>query len=103
MREIRLDVSTDRPKPVDDALIAWADMVVPVDRAYGAELRERFPQVDRKLRLLDRDVADPAGQDLARYRTTRDELCRLLTAFVSALPWTPPISCGARERHRLDG
>jgi arsenate reductase len=85
MTEIGIDVSRDSPKPVDEPLIAWADTVIPVDTRYSTELVERFPDVVGKLSRLGRDVADPVGKDLARYRATRDELSELLAAFVGAL------------------
>jgi protein-tyrosine-phosphatase len=85
MREVGIDVSTDYPKAVDSDLIAWADMVIPVDAAYGMELQARFPHVAHKLRHLGRDVADPVGHDLACYRATRDKLSALLDALVSTL------------------
>jgi protein-tyrosine-phosphatase len=86
MAEIGIDIKSDHPKPVDKDTAAWANVIIPVEEEYASELRERFPDVAKKLHTLGQDVADPVGRDLAQYRATRDQLSHLLEAFVARLP-----------------
>src|SRR5262245_23177269 len=62
MEEIGIDISDDYSKPVTDELLRWADLVLTVQASHAADLREDYPWVGTKLRVLERDVRDPFGR-----------------------------------------
>lgn len=90
-------VLTDhRARALDDALVAQADWLIGMTRGHAAALKARLGGRDRvKIGLLGcpnqdlaarpipeaEEVADPFGGDLDVYRSTADQLARLLRAW----------------------
>ncbi|MCG7343902.1 low molecular weight protein arginine phosphatase [Sporosarcina sp. ACRSL] len=66
--------------------LAWADLVLTMTASHKAILLHSFPEVEKKTFTLKEyvtpgdvgDVHDPYGGNLATYRTTFDELRRLI-------------------------
>jgi arsenate reductase (thioredoxin) len=67
MRELGIDLSTTRPKPLCDELVQAADVVV----SMGCG--EACPLLPGK-RYLDWEVQDPEGKTLQEVRVIRDEI-----------------------------
>ena len=78
MRELGIDVSTNRPHRLDSSDIEWADLVVTM--GCGDEC----PFVPGK-RYVDWDLQDPAGRPVEVVRGVRDEIERRVTALVREL------------------
>ena len=85
MREIDIDISRDHPRQLDRELVAWADVIVPMEREQGDEIEIRFAGAARKLRTLAADIDDPYGADLAIYRECRNRIANQLDALISSL------------------
>ena len=76
--------------PISNAVTAeeleWADLVLTMTMSHKAVLLHSFPEVEEKTFTLKEyvtpgefgDVHDPYGGSLATYRTTFDELDRLI-------------------------
>jgi arsenate reductase (thioredoxin) len=69
MRELDIDLSGNRPRPLTDDLARWADVVVTM--GCGDEC----PYIPGK-RYVDWDLRDPAHQSLADVRLIRDDIER---------------------------
>lgn len=78
MREIGIDISHEYSKPVTDADLEWADIVVCLQKSHLAHLAEENRQLVGKLRYLGRDIGDPYLGALEVYRATRDEIDGLI-------------------------
>ena len=85
MREIDIDISRDYPRQLDRELVAWADVIVPMERAQGDEIEVRFAGAARKLRPLVADIDDPYGADLATYRECRNRIAAQLEELIPSL------------------
>ncbi|MBP7148012.1 MAG: low molecular weight phosphotyrosine protein phosphatase [Acidobacteria bacterium] len=72
------DLSTHRSRPLDRELLAAADEIVVMERRHRAWIHENEPSVLDKVSLLcesdGRDLADPTGGALARYRAVFEQL-----------------------------
>ena len=75
MRELGIDLAGRTPHRLDDADMAWADLVVTM--GCGDEC----PYVPGK-RYLDWELDDPAGQPIERVRGVRDEIGRRVDALI---------------------
>ena len=75
MRELGIDLAGRTPHRLDDADMAWADLVVTM--GCGDEC----PYVPGK-RYLDWELDDPAGQPIERVREVRDEIGRRVDALI---------------------
>jgi len=67
MRELGIDVSTNRPHKLDGADMEWADIVVTM--GCGDEC----PFIPGK-QYIDWELTDPAGQPMEVVRAVRDEI-----------------------------
>ena len=85
MEESGIDISDEYSKPVTAETLAWADIVVTVQRDHAADLLEAYPEAKRKVCFLEHDVPDPYNGSLADYRKARDQLEVLLARFVLSL------------------
>jgi protein arginine phosphatase len=85
MREIGVDISDDYSKPVTDAALQWAEIVIGLQRSHLEYLAEEYPSVVGKLRYLGHDVRDPYKGALEIYRATRDELDKTFRAEAKRL------------------
>ncbi len=85
MREIDIDISRDHPRQLDRELVAWADLIVPMERAQGSAIEVLFAGAAPKLRALATDIDDPYGSDLTTYRECRDRIADQLESLISSL------------------
>jgi protein-tyrosine-phosphatase len=90
LQESGMDISDEYSKPVTPEALAWADLVVTVQRSHAAYLLEEYPEATQKVCFLEPDVPDPYNGSLADYRKARDQLEVLLSRFVLSLQsdWT---------------
>ncbi|MFH0920396.1 MAG: low molecular weight protein arginine phosphatase [Fibrobacterota bacterium] len=94
MREAGIDISGHAAQPLTDALIDKADLILALAQGHLGQIRDRFPSAEGKAFLLStyadkkgpaRDVPDPAGEDLAAYRTVRDQISRYTRAIAEKM------------------
>ena len=69
MKEIDIDISVRRPKPITDEDVAWADVVVTMGCG------DACPVLPGK-RYVDWNIVDPVGLCLEEVREIRDEIGR---------------------------
>jgi protein-tyrosine-phosphatase len=69
MREIDVDISDRRPKPITDEDVAWADVVVTMGCG------DACPVLPGK-RYVDWNIADPVGLCLEEVREIRGDIAR---------------------------
>lgn len=82
MTEIGLDLSAEFPKPLTDAAIRTADVVITMGCG------DTCPTYPSK-RYLDWDLPDPAGRTLAEVRPIRNEIDHRVRALLEELAPTP--------------
>lgn len=100
MREIGVDISGHRSRPLTNEIAAAADWILTMTADQRRQIEQRFPAARGKTRLLTSfgpgpagEVADPIGLPLDVYRHTRDEMIRGLGDFLLELAesgqWRP--------------
>ena len=85
MKELGIDISNEYSKPVTSELLAWADLIVTIQRDHADYLIEDFPKIAPKIRQLESDVRDPYCGPPAEYREVRDTLHGLLSRLIDLL------------------
>ncbi len=78
MAELGLDISSEKPKELTDAM-GWAADVI-VTMGCGDEC----PVYPGK-RYLDWELPDPAGKDLDEVRAIRDDVARRVDGLITEL------------------
>jgi protein-tyrosine-phosphatase len=78
MRELGLDLSKEFPKPLTDASVKAADVVVTMGCGDACPFHPGK-------RYLDWELEDPAGKSLADIRPIRDEIDRRVRALLAEL------------------
>ena len=69
MKEIEIDISDRKPKPITDEDVAWADVVVTMGCG------DACPVLPGK-RYVDWNLVDPVGLCLEEVREIRDDIAR---------------------------
>jgi protein-tyrosine-phosphatase len=82
MAEVGLDISREFPKPLTDAAVQTADVVISMGCGDACPF---FPGK----RYLDWELEDPAGKPLATVRRIRDEIDVRVRALLAELDATP--------------
>ena len=82
MAEVGLDISRECPKPLTDAAVQTADVVITMGCGDACPF---FPGK----RYLDWELEDPAGKPLATVRRIRDEIDVHVRALLAELDATP--------------
>jgi protein-tyrosine-phosphatase len=82
MAEVGLDISREFPKPLTDAAVQTADVVITMGCGDACPF---FPGK----RYLDWELEDPAGKPLATVRRIRDEIDVRVRALLAELDATP--------------
>jgi protein-tyrosine-phosphatase len=82
MAEVGLDISREFPKPLTDAAVHTADVVITMGCGDACPF---FPGK----RYLDWELEDPAGKPLATVRRIRDEIDVRVRALLAELDATP--------------
>ncbi len=85
LREIGLDLSDHRSRPLTSALAGRSALIVVMTEAHRDLALVRFPAVRERMFLFNSfadaaggDVADPVGMPLSLYRTLRDEMLEVV-------------------------
>ncbi len=88
MRLRGLDLSNHESRPVSDALVRFADLVLTMTRGHRHAVLEHWPAAAGKIQLLcrdGRDVADPIGGDVAEYERCAAQIEAHLPDWISQL------------------
>jgi protein-tyrosine-phosphatase len=96
VRELGCDLSGHVSRPVDDALVSWADRVLVMELRHARHLRAAYPVAEDKVLLLANfggmvEIDDPFGRWIFAFRRCRDELRTCVEAFMDRLPYRPPL------------
>ena len=86
MAEVGVDLEREFPKPLTDAAVRAADVVVTMGCGDACPI---YPGK----RYEDWDLEDPAGKDLDTIRRIRDEIAARVTALIQEV--APPRGDGA--------
>ena len=78
MAEVGIDITDEFPKPWTDEIVRAADVVITMGCGDACPL---FPGK----RYEDWELEDPAGQDVAAVRPTRDEIGRRVRELLTSL------------------
>ena len=78
MKEVGLDISREVPKPLADAFVREADVVITMGCGDSCPI---YPSK----RYEDWDLEDPAGKDIETVRRIRDEIDARVQALVEEL------------------
>ncbi|AVZ41326.1 arsenate reductase ArsC [Dietzia sp. DQ12-76] len=96
MAEMGLDLGKEYPKPLTDDVVAAADVVISMGCGDACAV---YPGK----RYLDWDVSDPAGQDLDRVRSIRDDIdSRVRRALPEIVATTRSPASGLTGSHGAD-
>lgn len=103
MKELAIDISEFRSKPVTRELVEWADTILVMTYGHLDNMLMLYPQAAEKTFLLrefetnvgpdEREIEDPIGQSQAVYRRTRDQIRDALLEVLASLrrqPKAPP-------------
>jgi arsenate reductase (thioredoxin) len=82
MREVGIDLSKERTKPLRDDAVKGADVVVTMGCGDACPV---FPGK----RYLDWELPDPAGKSVQEVRPIRDEIDRRVRTLVEELDGSP--------------
>lgn len=74
MNEIGIDIADHRSRRVTAAMAQEADVIVALTVQHGVQLAFLHGADPKKIVVPGGGIADPFGQDLATYRTCRDEM-----------------------------
>ncbi len=82
MKELGIDLSPHRSRPVDSRLVETAAWIVVMTVAHKIQLLQMYPEAEDKIFLMHefgtnpfpRDVPDPIGGSVTVYRRIRDEI-----------------------------
>jgi len=93
MREIGLDLSAHRSRPLDALSLDDYALILPMTAAQADLLRARFPRLAERVSLIKSfgtskvaaDISDPFGGALPDYRRARDEIDRAVAGLVRFL------------------
>jgi protein-tyrosine-phosphatase len=94
MGERDIDLRAHASSGIDAEDAAWADWILVMEIGHRQALRERFPDCESKLLLLGTfgglvELPDPIGGWRWRFRKSRDQIERCVTAFLDQLPPRP--------------
>jgi len=104
LRERGIDLTPHRSRPLTQALAESAALIIAMTEGHAQEIRDRFPAVRDRVRLLtsfgvvpqEPDIPDPIGQSLFTYRHVRDQIESALADLIlylreakTALPTAP--------------
>jgi protein-tyrosine phosphatase len=99
LREVGIDLTGHRARPVTPALIRDADLILAMTQTHSDLLTQIDPAAANKTRTLHSygsekpgaDIMDPFGGGIDTYRIARDEITSALTEVILAVirPSTP--------------
>jgi arsenate reductase len=85
MKEVGIDISAERPKKLEDAMVRESDVVIAMGCGDACAI---YPGK----RYEDWELEDPAGQDLETVRHIRDEIRKRVENLTRSL--TDPAAAG---------
>jgi len=95
LREKGVDISNHRSRPLDEELVEWAHLILPMTADHLGEVDERFDAATGKVYLFSAfpsselqgfaDIPDPMGQGSDRYREVADRIEREVDRMVPVL------------------
>jgi RpiB/LacA/LacB family sugar-phosphate isomerase len=93
-REMQIDISDHRSRPVSLDLIRETDLILTMEKAHSDRIMESDPLSASKVRLLGSfdpqaekaEIDDPVGQPLPVFRACADRLFAALKRVVQQLP-----------------
>jgi protein-tyrosine phosphatase len=88
MRSRGLDLSNHESRPVSDALVRFADLILTMTRGHRNAILEHWPVAAGKIQLVrpdGQDVADPMGGDVAEYEECAVQIEAHLPHWISQL------------------
>jgi RpiB/LacA/LacB family sugar-phosphate isomerase len=101
MKELEIDISHLRSKPVTRDLVEWADTILVMTYGHLDNMLMLYPHAAEKTYLLrefetsavpdDREIDDPIGQSQSVYRRTRDQIRDALLDVFAALHRQPTV------------
>lgn len=84
MREKEIDISNHRSRPLDDDLVDWSHLILPMTSDQISEVDNRFDSDSGKVFLFTaypdsefethEDIPDPIGHGIERYREVRNRI-----------------------------
>jgi arsenate reductase (thioredoxin) len=83
MRELAIDISSERPKKLEDRMVRKSDVVITMGCGDACPI---YPGK----RYEDWELEDPSGKDLETVREIRDEIGSRVDALVSSLAREQP-------------
>lgn len=86
MQEVGVDISSYHSKPISQALVDKADIILVAQDEYRNRVIELFPDAVFKTFLIKPGgIADPIGQPISHYVETRKELENALTRWAKEI------------------
>jgi len=90
MRELQIDISDHKSKPVTADLLKSVDMIVTMTGSLKADIVRNYPDVAHKVFLIKSfgitkvptDICDPFSGSLNDYRIIRDEIDQAITDLI---------------------
>jgi len=89
MEERGLDLSNHQSRPLIDAIVDRADLLLTMTRGHRAAIIAAWPDRADQVQTLRRDggdVADPVGSSVDIYKQCAEQIERELTAWIAKLP-----------------
>lgn len=89
MEERGLDLSNHQSRPLSDAIIDRADLILTMTRGHRAAILAAWPDRSDQVRTLRRDggdIADPVGSSVEIYQQCADQIERELASWIAELP-----------------
>ncbi len=83
-----LDLSAHSSRPLDDAVMNVADLVLTMTRGHRAAILAAWPEMHDRIHLLRRDggdISDPVGMPVECYESCAEQIDCELSAWVEAL------------------
>jgi protein-tyrosine-phosphatase len=78
MKEVGIDISAERPKKLEDAMVRESDVVITMGCGDACPI---YPGK----RYEDWDLEDPSGKDLETVRGIRDEIADRIDNLIASL------------------
>ena len=85
MKQVGVDINHHRSRSIDEALGAGTtppDLILALEPAHAAALRQRYPELSGRVQLLRPDgkaIADPHSGGVDDYETARDAIRAAVT------------------------
>jgi len=89
MEQRDLDLSNHQSRPLSDAIIDRADLILTMTRGHRSAILAAWPDRSEQVRTLRRDggdIADPVGSSVEIYKQCADQIEKELAAWITELP-----------------